>query len=379
MIKGYKIRIYPNKEQEVLLWKHIGACRFIWNYMLNLQEENYKNGEKYISGFSMGNILPALKKEKDFLWLNEVSAYSLKTVCRDLDFAYQAFFKRIRKRPVFKSRKKSKTSYPIREERMYFEEKTVKIEKLGKIKYKTDFNLPLGSEHKFSNARISNINGKWMLSFGIEYENQVFNLIDSNMGIDLGVKDLAIVALDEDKQFVFHNINKSKKIKDLKKKLVHTQRSISRKYEANKQGNKFIRTKNIMKEEDKLRKLYTRISNIRMNYLHQTTHFLVSLLPQRVVMEDLNIQGMMKNHHLSKAIQEQCLYEFKRQMKYKCEWRGIEFVLADRFYPSSKTCSCCGEVKKNLKLKDRTYICEKCGLIIDRDYNAALNLSKYMI
>lgn len=157
------------------------------------------------------------------------------------------------------------------------------------------------------------------------------------------------------------------------------QRAVSRKYENNKAGNRFVKTNNIMKEEAKLRKLYARITNIRTNYIHQVTHTLVSKLPARVVMEDLNIRGMMKNWHLSKAIQEQCLGEFLRQVRYKCEWNGIEFIQADRFYPSSKTCSCCGEIKSDLKLSDRTYVCKSCGLVIDRDYNAAINLSRYAV
>ena len=166
-------------------------------------------------------------------------------------------------------------------------------------------------------------------------------------------------------------------MRELNKKTKRTQRAISRKYEANRKGKAYIKTKNIEKLETRLRNLHQRIANIRSNYIHQTTHTLVSMLPKRVVMEDLNISGMMKSKHLSKAIQEQCFYEFIRQMRYKSEWNGIEFVQADRFYPSSKTCSCCGSIKHDLKLKDRTYTCPECGVVIDRDLNAAINLSRY--
>ena len=159
----------------------------------------------------------------------------------------------------------------------------------------------------------------------------------------------------------------------------HQQRAISRKYEANRTGNKYYKTRNIERAEANLRKIYARINNIRSNYIHQCTHLLVAMLPYRVVMENLNVSGMMKNRHLSKVIQEQGFYEFTRQMKYKCEWMGIEFVQVDRFYPSSKTCSCCGNPKKDLKLKDRAYMCENCGFIIDRDYNAAINLMRYPV
>lgn len=147
----------------------------------------------------------------------------------------------------------------------------------------------------------------------------------------------------------------------------------------NKQNNKFIKTNNIIKLEHEIRLIYRKLNNIRNNHIHQTTNKIIKLKPHRVVMEDLNIQGMMKNKHLSKAIQEQCFYEFIRQMKYKCEWNNIKFIQVDRFYPSSKTCSCCGNVKKDLKLSDRVYKCDKCGLVIDRDYNASINLSNYKI
>lgn len=377
MIKGYKIRIYPTPEQEKQMWQHIGSCRYIWNYMLAIQEERHKQGEKRLSAFSMMNLLKPLKNDGEHDWLYEVSNTSLQIVCRDLDKAYSAFFKKIAKYPKFKSKKRSKSNFPIRADAFYFkDEHLVQIQKVGKVKYKTDFNLPIGREHKFTNPRISYNNGKWILSFGMECENQAPTLSDKAMGIDLGVKDLAVVAYG-DEHLTFHNINKSKKMRELNKKAKQTQRAISRKYEANRRGKAYIKTKNIEKLETKLRSLHQRIANIRSNYIHQTTHTLVSMLPKRVVMEDLNISGMMNNKHLSKAIQEQCFYEFIRQMRYKSEWNGIEFVQADRFYPSSKTCSCCGSIKHDLKLKDRTYTCPECGMVIDRDLNAAINLSRY--
>lgn len=378
MIKSFKIRIYPTKAQEELIWKHIGSCRYIWNWMLAKQEELYAAGEKHLSDFDMIRLITPLKNDGEHEWLYEVSNASLQIVCRDLQKAYKCFFKKLSGFPKFKSRKRSKLSYPVCANRFYFvDNNMVQIQKLGNVRYKTDFNLPLDKEHKFLNPRITNRNGKWLLSFGMECENQTPKLTDMSMGIDLGIKDLAIAECNG--QIVFHNINKSKKMKELCKKQKHLQRSISRKYEANKQGKKYIKTKNIERLENKLRKLYCHISNIRKNYIHQCTHALVSLLPSRVVMEDLNITGMMKNRHLARVIQEQCMYEFIRQMRYKCEWNGIEFIQADRFYPSSKTCSCCGNIKRDLKLSDRTYKCDICGLTIDRDYNAAINLSKYAI
>ena len=376
MIKSFQIRLYPTKAQEALIWQHIGSCRYIWNWMLAKQQELYAAGEKHLSAFSMMKLLTPLKNDGEHGWLYDVSNTSLQIVCQDLQKAYDRFFKKTSCFPKFKSRKRSRPSYPVRQN-IWFSGNIVTIAKLGKVKFKTDFTLPDGRGHKFSNPRITNRNGKWILSFGMECENQAPKLTDMSMGIDLGIKDLAIAECNG--QIVFHNINKSQKMRELRKKQKHLQRSISRKYEANKQGKKYIKTKNIERLESKLRKLYCHISNIRQNYIHQCTHALVSLLPSRVIMEDLNIKGMMKNRHLAHAIQEQCLYEFIRQMKYKCEWSGIEFIQADRFYPSSKACSCCGNIKRDLKLSDRTYKCDICGLKIDRDYNAAINLSKYAI
>lgn len=200
--------------------------------------------------------------------------------------------------------------------------------------------------------------------------------MDLSIGIDLGIKDLAIVnVLDEP----IKNINKTAKVRKLKKRLRRLQRQVSRKYEANKQGNKFIKTNNIIKLERQIKLIHRKLSNIRNNHIHQATNKIIKLKPYRVVMEDLNIKGMMKNKHLSKAIAEQCLYEFIRQMNYKSKFNGIEFIQVDRFFPSSKKCSCCGKIKTDLKLKDRIYKCSYCKLEIDRDKNASYNLGNYNI
>ena len=377
MIKGFRIRIYPNKTQKELIEKHIGCCRFIWNYMLNLQNGNYKNGNKYISDYSMINQLTSIKKQEEYSWLNEVSASSLQNICLDLDKSFKSFFKKQTSYPKFKSKKRSKNIYPVCCNKFYFKDnKHIQIQRLGIVKCKTDFKIPIG-KHKFSNVRLSKELNKYFISFGLECENQTNKLNDYNMGIDLGVKDLAVVSYGSN-SLVFHNINKSSKMKKLSGELRRLQKSISRKYEANKQGNRFIKTNNIMKAEEKLKKIYKKISNIRNNYIHQSTNKLIKLLPRIVVMEDLNVAGMMKNKHLSKAIMEQEFNKFISYMKYKCEFNNIEFVQVDRFYPSSKMCSKCKTIKKDLSLKDRVYKCN-CGLEIDRDLNAAINLMNYVI
>lgn len=377
MIKSFKIRLYPTKSQEELMWKHIHASRFIYNYMLALQNMRYETGQKHLSAFDMNKLLTPLKKQDGFEWLKEVSNIMLCRSCADLSEAFDRFFHKTSKHPKFKSRKRAKRSCPVRcnKGHLWFSPDAVQIEKIGKVKYKTDFSIPLGREAKFSNARISYNNGKWMLSFSIECESQAHELNDYTMGIDLGIKELATVAYGDD-NVVFHNINKSRRVRTIKRNIRLLQRAISRKYEKNKQGNRFVKTRNIERLEAKLKRLHARLTNIRKNYLHQCTHSLISLLPRRIVMEDLNVQGMMKNRHLSKAIAEQGFYEFIRQMRYKCEWNGIEFVQVGRFFPSSKTCSCCGEIKSELKLSDRVFKC-KCGFEIDRDLNAAINLMRY--
>ena len=375
MIRSYKIRLYPTKQQEELMWRHVGACRYIYNYMLAKQNEIREAGGKHLSAFDMINLLKPLKNDGEHAWLYDISNASLTRSCQDLHAAYNKFFRKQNGFPKFKSKKRSKSNFPVREN-IYFTESVVTISKIGKVRYRTDFDIPFGRGHKFSNPRVSNRSGKWFLTFGMERENQTPQLSNKPMGIDLGIKDLVTAAYG-DERIVFHNINKSKRVRFLKRKIAHTQRSISRKYEANRIGKRYVKTGNILREEEKLRSLYERLSDIRTNYTHQTTHALVSKLPYRVVMEDLNVKGMMKNKHLSKAIAEQEFAEFIRQMKYKCEERGIEFVQADRFFPSSKTCSCCGNIKHDLKLSDRTYVCDECGYTEDRDFNAAVNLMRY--
>lgn len=376
MIKGYRIRIYPNKEQKILIEKHIGCCRFLWNYMLSLQNENYEKGNKYISRYDMIRSLTPLKKQEEYSWLNEVSNTSLQNICTDLDKDFKGFFKKLNGYPKFKSKKKSKNIYPVCCNRFYFKDNIhIQIQMLGIVKCKTDFKVPIG-KHKFSNVRLSKELNKYFISFGLECENQVRKLNDYSMGIDLGVKELAAVSYGDD-SLIFHNINKSSKMRKLNRELKHLQRSVSRKYEENRQGNKYIKTNNIIKLEKKIYKINRKISNIRTNYIHQITHKLVELLPKRVVMENLNVSGMMKNKHLSEAIAGQGFYRFISYMKYKCEWNGIEFIQADKFYPSSKTCSCCGKIRKDLKLSDRVFRCE-CGAEIDRDINAAINLKNYV-
>ena len=374
MIKSVKIRLLPNKEQEILMFKSIGCSRFSYNWALNRCNELYQQGVKY----NMSNIrkeFTQLKKQDEFKWLNEVSNTTMVESMRNLDSAFKRFFKTKDGYPKFKTKRKSRQSFYVRYNSLYFLDDICNIEKIGKVKFKTNYNIPKGRNIcRFYNPYCSFDGKYWYLSFGFEVEENQTTLNNNlSIGIDLGIKDLAVVnVLDKP----IKNINKSKKVRKLKKRLKRLQRQVSRKYEANKQGNKFIKTNNIIKLEKRIKLLHRKLSNIRNNHIHQATNKIIKLKPYRVVMEDLNVKGMMKNKHLSKAIQEQGFYEFIRQMKYKCEFNGIQFIQADRYFPSSKLCSCCGSIKKDLKLKDRVYKCD-CGLEIDRDKNASINLGNY--
>lgn len=248
MIKSFKIRIYPTKDQEQKLWQHIGACRYIWNYMLDYQIKLREQGEKHLSAFSMINHLKPLKQDCEHGWLCDVSNTALQQVCRDLDKAYSCFFRKQKGFPKFKSKKRVKPAFPVNTENFYIKDyRVLNIEKVGKIRYRTDFNLPIGRcIAKFYNVRVSYKNGKWMVSFGLECESQAHELTDINMGIDLGVKDLATVEFNGE-HIAFHNINKSKRMRSLQRRLKHTQRTISRKYEQNRQGRSYVKTNNIIR------------------------------------------------------------------------------------------------------------------------------------
>ncbi|MCM1225092.1 MAG: transposase [Lachnospiraceae bacterium] len=225
------------------------------------------------------------------------------------------------------------------------------------------------------NPRIKHNGRYWYLSIGIECEETPLELNpDLSVGIDLGIKELATASNFEKP---FRNINKTKSVRKLKKRIKRLKRQVSRKYEKNRRGKQFIKTNNIRKLEHRIKVLEQHLTNIRVNYAHQVTNTIAKTKPSRIVMETLNVSGMLKNRHLSDAVQEQGFYRFIQYMKYKSEKYGIVFIQADRFYPSSKTCSCCGHIKSNLKLSDRIYYCGNCGLIIDRDKNASINLANY--
>lgn len=372
MIRAKKVRLYPTEEQEKKMWQSVGTARFIYNWTLSKQQANYKQGGKFISDNDLRKEITQLKKT-ELSWLNEVSNNVAKQAVKDACEAYKRFFKGLAERPRFKSKKKSKPSFYNDTSKLKVNAKSVLLEKIGWIKIKPN-QIPT-SPCRYTNPRISYDGKYWYLSVGIEQEQPQVELTDEVIGIDVGVKDLAICS----NGMVFKNINKTRVIKRLEKRLRRLQRKVSRKYQLNKQGKEYVKTSNIIKLEKQIKLLHRKLANIRVNHLHQATNKIVKTKPSKIVMETLNIKGMMKNKHLSKAIAQQCVYEFKRQIKYKCEWLGIVFVEADKWYPSSKLCSRCGHKKEKLSLSERTYTCECCGIVIDRDYNASINLSKYLL
>ena len=375
MIKSIKIRLSPTKEQEELMFQSVGIARFAYNWGLSKWEEMYKEGIKPSKAKIRKEFNNSIRKNDDFKWLYNVSGQITAQAFADLEDAYKNFFDGLAQRPKFKNKKKSKKSFYVRYDAIKFSNNRVNIEKIGKVKYSSNYKIP--KLDKYTNPRC-HFDGKyWYLTFGFEHgESQASLNEDLSIGIDLGISHLAIVNhLDKP----IKNINKSKEVRRLKKKLKRLQRQVSRKYEMNKKGSKFVKTNNIIKLERQIKLVHRRLNNIRNNHIHQATSKIIKLNPYRVVMEDLNVSGMMKNKHLAEKIAEQKFYEFKRQMKYKCQFNKIEFALADRWYPSSKTCSRCGGIKKDLKLSDRTYICNECGLVIDRDKNASINLGNYKL
>ena len=381
MIKSIKIKLKPNNKQLTRLFQYAGCARFAYNWTIAREQENYKQGNKFLSDNDLRKEFTQLKKLQQYAWLNKVSNNVTKQAIKDACNAYKRFFKRQCKHPKFKSKKHSVSSFYQDNIAIRFTDTHVKVEGLSMSRRKSKQKLNwirlcekkrIPADCKYLNPRFIYDGLYWYISVKIEINDNFTFLLNDGVGIDLGIKNLAVCS----DGFIYKNINKTKKVKKIEKKKRRLQRSISRRYEKNKKGDRYCKTSNIIKREKEFLKVMKRLTNIRQNYLHQTTSEIIKRKPSFICIEDLNVSGMMKNKHLSKAVQQQCFYEFRRQIAYKCKWNNILLVIADRFFPSSKLCSCCGKIKKDLKLADRVYKCE-CGNIIDRDFQASLNLKKY--
>ena len=375
LLKSFKTEINPTEEQKVKIRKTIGTCRYIYNFYLAHNKELHDNGEKFMSGksFSVWLNNEYLPKNPDKLWIKEVSSKSVKRAIENGCVAFTRFFKHQSAFPNFKKKGKSDV-------KMYFvknnpkdcrcERHRMNIPSLGWVRMKEKGYVPTTKDgYVIKSGHVSIKADRYYVSVLIEIpNNKTVDNFKEGIGIDLGLKDFAIVSNGK----TYKNINKSAKLKKLEKQLIREQRSLSRKYENLKKGESTQRA-NIQKQTLKVQKLHHKIDDIRTDYINKTIAEMVKTKPSYITIEDLNVSGMMKNKHLSKAVASQKFYEFRTKLQAKCKENGIELRVVDRWYPSSKTCHCCGAIRKDLKLSDRIFECD-CGYIEDRDFNAALNL-----
>lgn len=375
MLKSFKTEINPTPEQKIKIHKTIGVCRYIYNFYLAYNKELYDKGEKFMSGksFSVWLNNEYLPKHPEYAWIKEVSSKAVKNSMENANKAFTRFFKKQSGFPKFKKKSTSDV-------KMYFvktdaktiiscERHRIKIPTLGWVRLKEKGYIPTTEQgYVIKSGTVSMKAGRYYVSTLVEVPDEETGTdFSEGIGIDLGLKEFAVVSNGN----MYKNINKSAQIKKLEKKLRREQRSLSRKYENLKKGESA--QKNIQKQKLKVQKLHHRIDNIRTDYINKTIAGIVKTKPSHITLEDLNVKGMMKNRHLSKAIAAQKFYEFRNKLKTKCADYGMELRIADRWYPSSKRCHCCGSVKNDLKLSDRTYRCD-CGYVKDRDLNASLNL-----
>ena len=391
MLRGMKIALDLTDEQEQQMWKSVGVARWVYNYAINREKKHYqdyldgKTSQKFLSEGTIRKELTMLKNTTH-PWLKEVGSNVIKQAVKDWDDARNRFFKGLSKAPKYKTKTTSKPSFYVNYESLRKVSGGFRGERLGFIKTTQPLpRIPKGTHYK--RPRIS-FDGKfWYLSLVYEVPTISVDLTDLVIGVDLGIKTLATLSTGE----FIENINKSHRVKQLEKQLRREQRHLARQLQANTNG--YLTTtnggrkpiykrslelcSNIQATKRKIKLLYRKLSNIRMNHIHQLTSYLVKQLPKGIVIEDLNVSGMLKNKPLAKHIKDAMFYEFRRQLEYKCLQYGIYLVVADRFYPSSKMCSYCRNIKSKLNLKERVYKCSSCGLKKDRDLNAAENLAYY--
>ena len=375
MLKSFKTEINPTEEQKVRIRKTIGTCRYVYNFYLGHNKALHDNGEKFMTGksFSLWLNNEYIPDNPGKTWIREVYSKAVKKSIEDGCTAFTRFFKHQSDFPKFKKKGKSDV-------KMYFvrnnpkdcqcERHRLKIPTLGWVRIKEKGYIPTTKAgYMIRSGTVSVKAGRFYVSVLVEIPDiNIDNNSNEGIGIDLGLKDFAIVSNGK----TYRNINKSAGLKKLEKQLIREQRSLSRKYENLKKGESTQRA-NIQKQKLKVQKLHHKMDNIRTDHINKTIAEIVKTKPSYITIEDLNVKGMMKNRCLSKAVASQKFYEFRTRLKAKCDENGIELRVADRFYPSSKTCHHCGSVRKNLKLSDRIYRCE-CGYVADRDLNAALNL-----
>lgn len=378
MLITYKTEIKPNPEQVIKIKQTMGVCRFIYNFYIVENQKAYKNNTPFITAFSFSKWLnnEFIPNNPDYQWIKDVSSKSVKQSIVCAERAFKKFFKKEAKFPKFKKKNKSNVKmYFVRNNKgdCLCERHRIKIPTLGWIKLKEKGYIPTSKDgYTVKSGAISYKAGRYYISCLVDIEDHPKQTLKPfGLGIDLGLEKFAVISNGN----VYKNINKTSKIKQLEKKLKREQKCLSRKCTQLKNNKKGESThKNIDKQKLRVQKIHLKLSNIRTDYINKIINELVKTKPAYIVIENLNISGMIKNRHLSKSISNQKFYEFRQKLFNKCNFYGIELRIADRFYPSSKTCHCCGSIKKDLKLSDRIYKCSTCGEIIDRDLNASLNL-----
>ena len=375
LLKSFKTEINPTEEQKVRIRKTIGTCRFIYNFYLAHNKELHENGKKFMSSsqFRVWLNNEYLPNHPEYSWIKEAYSKSVTQAVNDGQTAFKRFFNYKSAFPKFKKKGRSDVKmYFVRNnpKDCHCERHRLKIPSLGWVRIKEKGYIPTTKDgYVIKSGHVSIKADRYYVSVLIEIPDKTSaNNSSEGIGIDLGLKDFAIVSNGK----TYKNINKSAKLKKLEKKLIREQRSLSRKYENLKKGES-TQKRNIQKQRLKIQKLHQRIDNIRTDYINKTIAEIVKTKPSHITIEDLNVSGMMKNKHLSKAVASQKFYEFKTKLLAKCREYGIELRIVDRWFPSSKTCHCCKHIKKDLKLSDRVFKCD-CGYIEDRDFNAALNL-----
>ena len=375
LLKSFKTEINPSEEQKVKIHRTIGTCRFIYNFYLAHNKGLYDNGEKFMSSnkFRVWLNNEYLPEHPEYSWIREAYSKAVTQSVNNGQAAFTRFFNHESAFPNFKKKGKSDV-------KMYFvknnpkdcrcERHRINIPSLGWVRIKEKGYIPTTKDgYVIKSGTVSIKADRYYVSVLVEIsDNKITNNSNEGIGIDLGLKDFAIISNGK----TYKNINKSARLKKSQKQLIREQRCLSRKYENLKKGETAQRA-NIQKQKLKVQKLHHRIDNIRTDYINKTITEIVKTKPSYITIEDLNVKGMMKNRHLSKAVASQKFYEFRTKLQVKCNENGIELRIADRWYPSSKTCHCCGAIKKDLKLSDRIFKCN-CGYIEDRDFNAALNL-----
>ena len=378
MKRAYKMEINPTDEQKSKIHRTIGVSRFVYNFYIARNKEIYERKGKFISGMDFSKWLnnEYIPNNQEVKWIKEVSSKATKQAIMNGDKAFRDFFKKAKGFPKFKKKKNQdvKAYFPKNNKTDWtLERHRVKIPTLGWVRLKEFGYIPINSVVK--SGTVSQKADRYYVSILVEEDDKkVYKSTNEGLGIDLGVKEFVVCS----NGIKFKNINKTSTVKKVEKKLKREQRKLSRKYESLKIRNKNIRegratSQNIQKQIVKVQKLHQRLTNIRTDYINKTVFSIVNQKPSYVTIEYLNVKGMMKNKHLSKAIASQKFFEFKTKLTVKCKENHIELRIVDRFYPSSKTCSNCGKIKKDLKLSDRIYKCD-CGLAIDRDLNASINL-----